>query len=100
LFKIYVMDILNTKNLFDKMSKFLGNGYEPVYDNKGLPSKIKTSLDGKVYDLTTQYSRNILHRSISSDLCSLGVDPISSKTICEMYVSKLYDDYKKAVLSL
>lgn len=94
------MVILHEQNLLDKMSKFLGTSYEPVYDNNGLPSKVKKGLTGYLYDVTTQFDRNTLIRTIFTDLNSLGIDTDSSHHISNFYVLKLYEDYKKAVLDL
>ena len=94
------MVLLNEQNLLEKLSKFLGSSYEPVFDKNGLPSKIKKSLTDNLYDITTQFDRNILIRTIFSDLTSLGIDTDSSDCISKLYVSKLYDNYKKAVLEL
>jgi hypothetical protein len=94
------MVLLNEQNLLEKLSKFLGSSYEPVYDKNGLPSKIKKTLTNTLFDVTTQFDRNTLIRTIFSDLTSLGIDTDSSESISKLYVSKMYDNYKKAVLEL
>ena len=38
------MVLLNEQNLLEKLSKFLGTSYEPVFDKNGLPSKIKKTI--------------------------------------------------------
>ena len=94
------MVLLNEQNLLEKLSKFLGTSYEPVFDKNGLPSKIKKSLTDYLFDIDTQFDRNTLIRAIICDLTSLGIDIDSSESISKLYVSKLYDNYKKAVLEL
>lgn len=90
------MSVLNISNL----NNFLGFNYFAVLDENGLPSKVKISVSDKLYDLTTQWDRNILIRSMISDLSSMGLDKITAAMISEMYTKKLYDEYKKAILSL
>lgn len=90
------MDVLNLKN----MDKFLDNNFIPLFDNNGLPSKIKVSLTEEICDITTQYGRNILIRLISRDISNLGIHQSYCITISNLYVTKLYEDYKKLVLAL
>jgi hypothetical protein len=90
------MDVLNFKN----MDKFLGNNFTPLFDINGLPSKIKMSLTEEEYDITTQFGRNILTRLINIYLYELGIHQSYCTSISEMYVTKLYEGYKKLVLAL